>query len=647
MPRRARPAPIARVAVPKPPAEKAVPELAPDVPEDANDTPPTAISPEQSAALLKTLDQLAGENIRLEDTGVEWRLMDDEDFVDEAADEPEADSRTEELRFDDNTGLPENFDLDTLTSMPAPPPKPEPQAQPAAENPQVDLAFGEPEEWGELLEEVDTSLAAGTPTAMVPQLDDTVLEADIEESPADIEESPPDIDTQFGIQAEAMGIDISSVHEAVDDTHASIPENTGALEFELEQAAKAAEEEDDDDTSIEEDLIAAAFEKEQTVRELALGEAEPKDDEPEVMDERTSVEEPEIDAEAIDTELEELVEEANAESEYEEIKVHMDDEAADAVTSESVVSEQTEEEKSVNMQIDQELLAMAVEDEEGFASTIVIDDTKPIDAELEALDAKLARADALALQADTRAASAPFDEQDPAVESIIMEGDAVSDSQEQQKNPDLVPSFVAAAKRTMRGKPTSDDTADESPARSYGKIAAAVVLALILILQLVHQSRTALATVPAINDAISPIYRALGSPITPLWDVSGWRFEKSTGSTRPLDVPGEQVDEGADEEDPLSGIMAEKETLTIYSRVGNKSDAALPYPPISVSLLDRFDEPVGNVIVEPGNYLTGEPDPRVLVAAGNTFIAVITIELPPAEAEGFKLNVCYRHRADT
>ena len=33
--------------------------------------------------LLKTLDQLAGEDIRIEDTGVEWRVLDDDEEDDE------------------------------------------------------------------------------------------------------------------------------------------------------------------------------------------------------------------------------------------------------------------------------------------------------------------------------------------------------------------------------------------------------------------------------------------------------------------------------------------------------------------------------------------------------------------------------------
>ena len=43
------------------------------------DTPPESISAEQSAALLKTLDQIAGEDVRIEDTGVEWRVRDPDD----------------------------------------------------------------------------------------------------------------------------------------------------------------------------------------------------------------------------------------------------------------------------------------------------------------------------------------------------------------------------------------------------------------------------------------------------------------------------------------------------------------------------------------------------------------------------------------
>ena len=152
-----------------------------------------------------------------------------------------------------------------------------------------------------------------------------------------------------------------------------------------------------------------------------------------------------------------------------------------------------------------------------------------------------------------------------------------------------------------------------------GMIAAAVLLALVLILQFVHQSRDALATIPAFNDAVGPVYRMLGQPLTPAWDIKGWRFEATKGST---DDAGQ--------------------LLTIYSRIGNQSEGALPYPLVHVSLTDRFEDIIGSRVLEPREYLGSNADPRELVPAGNTFNAVISIESPAAEATGFKLNVCYR-----
>jgi predicted Zn finger-like uncharacterized protein len=61
---------------PSPAPDPDLPELSPEEPGELEaDTPPQTISAEQSAALLKTLDQLSGEDIRIEDTGVEWRVL--------------------------------------------------------------------------------------------------------------------------------------------------------------------------------------------------------------------------------------------------------------------------------------------------------------------------------------------------------------------------------------------------------------------------------------------------------------------------------------------------------------------------------------------------------------------------------------------
>jgi hypothetical protein len=140
-----------------------------------------------------------------------------------------------------------------------------------------------------------------------------------------------------------------------------------------------------------------------------------------------------------------------------------------------------------------------------------------------------------------------------------------------------------------------------------------------LVVQVIHQSREALATLPAFGNTVGQFYRAIGQPVQPAWDITGWRFEATNGSA-------------GDDED----------TLTIYSRLGNDSDSALPYPLIGISLTDRFEETIGSRILNPSEYLLPDLDPRKLVEPDDTFNAVMTINSVTGDATGFKLNVCYR-----
>ena len=128
-----------------------LPELTPDLaPSDDGDS--LDISSEQGADLLKTLDKLAGSDVRIEDTGVEWRVLDDAEDADSAADDSVeeifdhpgkssvdellvesvtpvdevltatiVETSIDELRFDDNTPLPHDFGHDDKSSGEAAP----------------------------------------------------------------------------------------------------------------------------------------------------------------------------------------------------------------------------------------------------------------------------------------------------------------------------------------------------------------------------------------------------------------------------------------------------------------------------------------------------------------------------------------------
>jgi hypothetical protein len=119
------------------------------------------------------------------------------------------------------------------------------------------------------------------------------------------------------------------------------------------------------------------------------------------------------------------------------------------------------------------------------------------------------------------------------------------------------------------------------------------------------------------------VYRALGQPVTPKWNIKGWQFERTNGST--------------DDND---------EVLTVFSTVRNSSEDPLPYPLLHVSLTDRWEDIIGSKILEPSEYLAGDMDPRTPVAPGESFTAVIAIERPSGEATGFQLYVCYRVSPD-
>lgn len=218
-----------------------------------------------------------------------------------------------------------------------------------------------------------------------------------------------------------------------------------------------------------------------------------------------------------------------------------------------------------------------------------------------------------------------FDEDSQLVETIIMEGDTVNEAMDEESSRSaeqsggfesrgsLADTYTLNRHRTSGGRRTE----------GYTVIASIVVLGLLLTGQLLHQSRQSLATLDAFNHTIGPVYRALGRPVMPEWDIRGWKFEATNGS----------IDESVD---------GDEELLTIYSRLANKSSKSLPYPLVHVSLTDRWEEIIGSRVLEPNEYLAGDLDPGKPVRPGENFTAVITIESPSADATGFKLNVCYR-----
>ena len=494
--------------------------------------------------LAEAPDELDGSaGIRVEESGLQAIHL-AEELLELPADDPA------QMRFDDHTPLPEEFD-EPAPEIPAaemPQRRAEDQVEPRTvefDERQSDLALGEPEDWQQLLEEFadDSNRATGKVA------------------------DPDDIDTQFDLEALEAGIDIEVVagSEVATDFHpggdggeaaslevVDIDPGTGSASP-LEQAVAAHDlawtsdnrDVDDADSALEAELLAAYTA-----------------DEPEI-------EEPDL----------EVADEVPA----------GEDERSDLLQ----VPPQTEEEMTINMQIDQDLLRIAAEDE-GFALSQSGQRRMPEDSLL--------------------------------VETIIMEGDFVRTALDKELDEvvktvadsgdvdprRLLETYISKKEKVGGGRRKTDPP-------SYALVAGVAVLVFTLLAQAVHGYRDSLATYGAFNQTIGAAYRWFGDPLVPAWDVRGWRFESTSGSTE-----------------------GDNEVLTIRSRISNQASGSLPYPLLHISLTDRYEEIIGSKVLKPAEYLgdgsnIGEP-----VDAGGAFTAIITVASLAREATGFKLNVCYR-----
>lgn len=488
-------------------ASAALPERTPETGERESG-PAGRIPLDQSAAFLKTLDELDGSDVRIMDTGSEWRVLDE---VANAADE---------LRFDDNTPLPDDFGANDESSISA---EPEPSDEPFDEDDdskppdavlQPGVALGELDEWKDILSEF------------------------------------LDLAKEVAADDDPVSDDISTAKSEV--------EPKKELQEELDAAAS------DDDRGLD-------------------GKIEQLD----LIDEQIKHEnEPGVQSHAIKGEV------------------------YDETVSEHYVPPITEEEHTVNMLIDQDLMALVIEDQDGFRSPMLIaeENSKNKAIEKNGLDEDES--------VETRKTASSF-------ETIIMEGESIRSAMESGELDESVAVELEPIDFSREDEPESVNGAEVSGGPRYGLIAATILLTLSLAAQAVHQFRGALATIPVFSNSIGQIYRAIGLPIQPAWDITGWRFEATKGSTE-----GEDGD------------------LTVYSRLGNNSAGPLPYPIIGISLTDRFEESIGSRVLDPADYLPSDLDPRKLVARGDTFNAVITIKSASEDATGFKLNVCYRSNDD-
>jgi predicted Zn finger-like uncharacterized protein len=680
-------------------------------------------------SILETLDELTGPHeIRIEDTGVEWRVIEEDEAADDdllqagvseaevdesssvrwyiadvadqldnapdvafddavadnprpepggeltsqtpradesrelSLEDPGASSPQESLqlppagrvrdvqRYDDNTPLPDEYLIDEgepRVLQRRAEDRIEPRS-PEADEAQVDLGFGEPDDWMELLDEVgppsrDSAIEGPSPGSTGEPVSargvasgngDALADTDVrpvleEDEPAVDDGYPSDIDTQFDLQAIELGINLTGSRNLslVDET-----EDPGE-DMRLEAGEPAAED-------LENDLALEVGEL-----ELATDGAPPYEETrrpaapqsvtasgPAARSVAPTVAADECVNPAGDTahrasEDSEAAEERHREEAFEQelaaaYPITLDDALTDSPDEPAkaghFVPPATEEEMTINMMIDQDLIRLA-EQQNVFTSTRA--HLRPDDAphvETIIMEGEFVRhvleAELLAEKPQDSGASHDG-RQRPSVKTSAT-GAAGSKVAASDDDDILLDTYIKSKDRLRGGRRRTDPP-------SYGVIAGVAGLSLVLAAQVVHAYRDTLATYAMFDRTVGSVYRLLGEPLIPGWNVREWKFETTSGSTDEMD-----------------------EVLTISSRIANSSRKPLPFPLLHVSLTDRWEEIIGSKVLEPAEYLAGSADPAVRVNPGESFTAVVRVEAPAPEATGFKLNVCYPETGD-
>jgi hypothetical protein len=162
-----------------------------------------------------------------------------------------------------------------------------------------------------------------------------------------------------------------------------------------------------------------------------------------------------------------------------------------------------------------------------------------------------------------------------------------------------------------------DSGGDRAQRRFILWLGGAVVSALLLVVQVVHQNREWLAHGP-FGAGMRALYGAMGAPLPAPANLSAYQL-RQWGVTGDPDANG---------------------TLKVRASILNTAAQLQPYPLLRVTLADRFGKGIGARDFEPSEYV-GKPTARLL-APGERVDATLQILDPGKNAEGFEIDVCLR-----
>lgn len=185
----------------------------------------------------------------------------------------------------------------------------------------------------------------------------------------------------------------------------------------------------------------------------------------------------------------------------------------------------------------------------------------------------------------------------------------------------------AAADEHEHDSQLAEDLAVAAQARtaSWAWGVAALVLALVLSAQLAHHFRLQLARDANVGPALRQVYDRIGQPLPPNWNLGAYELRQW----------------GANDAAPTAAGA-----MTVRASIRNGATFAQPMPLLRLELEDRFGSTVARRDFTAREYLKNPAQAGRLLAAGAATEAELAIAGAPADAVGYRLDVCVRETAD-
>jgi hypothetical protein len=171
-----------------------------------------------------------------------------------------------------------------------------------------------------------------------------------------------------------------------------------------------------------------------------------------------------------------------------------------------------------------------------------------------------------------------------------------------------------------------EDLAAAARARTAGWAwgVGAFLLALVLSAQLIHHFRLQLARDANVGPALREVYDRLGQPLPPNWNLGAYELRQW----------------GANDAAPTSAGA-----MTVRASIRNGATFAQPMPLLRLELEDRFGGTVARRDFTAREYLKNPAQADRLLASGTATEAELVIVDAPADAVGYRLDICVNEAA--